>query len=439
MLTPAIKKLYLDAKTADIIFPFKSANDRCESIPAHKSFLIAISTVFRRMFDGISKEKNCIQITDTTSSAFKDFLQFFYFEEVSISMETVAAVMHLGQKYNVGECVTACASFLSDNLTDQNACWVYGLAVQFNHDELQKLCEVTIGIGTSTVLQSNSFLKCDRKIVARILKLQSLSCDERELFNATMTWVMATVKQRYLNSDIISAQLGQSFHDIRFELMTMNDFTQIFSTYETLFSADQRRNIIQKIASKEFDTNMGIKCGRKFTWYKLPFIECERDNSRTIKPYDIQEIEVETFSINKPLLLRGIICCDIFHFTDGFSAIIEDIPGQIKIYEFCGAGDDAMNGLRLVYDDSDIELECGDNEYNMWLNKPIIIKPEKMYQIRLALDMDDNICTNIKMKDNRAYSNGFIVTFHTERDRGLISGLKFNPYGMNGGIFTQHF
>ncbi|XP_055305894.1 BTB/POZ domain-containing protein 6-like [Sitodiplosis mosellana] len=427
-LNPAINTLYLDGVTADVRFIFKTKNDQFDTVPAHKPLLMAVSKVFRAMFNGSWKEKDCVQIVDTTAVAFKDFLQFFYFTEVAVKMSTVAAVMNLGQKYFVADCVSACSRFLSDNLTNDNACWVYALAVICNRDELKKLCEVTIGINTSTVLKTSSFIRSDQKIMARILKLDSLTCVETELFEAALAWVKATAKQDQLNSDVILAHLGDSFYDIRYELMPMQEFTTIFSSYETLFTADQRRSIIQSIASKEFETKTEVNIGRESAWYKLPFIICERNSNISNQPYEIADMEVETFSTNKPLLLRGIICAEIYYFDDYFSPIMDDIPGQIKIFEFRATTNDAKVGLRTIYEDDDIELEYDDNEYNLWLNKPVIIKPGKKYQIQLTLDMEDEFSTNIKMKGHQVASNGFVITFHTAQERGLISGLKFNPY-----------
>lgn len=430
-LTPAIEALYLDDDTADVQFIFKSTIVRFDTVPAHKSILMASSNVFREMFSGQWKGKDCVQVANVSSVAFKEFLQFFYISEVSMSMETVASVMDLGQKYRVADCISTCIRFLADNLTNDNVCWVLALAVKYNHDELAKLCEVTIGINTSAVLKSSNFIKIDRHILARILKLDSLTCLESELFTAAMLWVKALAKQDYLNCDIISTYLGESFHDVRFELMPMNDFIEIFSSYETLFTNEKRRNIIQQIASKEFQTETDVSFDRDCAWYKLPIITCEREwNYTTKKPYSINYMEMETFSTNKPLLLRGFVCAEIRNLDDSFTPITDDICAQIKILEFRGTIKGPQFGLAIVYEDNDTELEYDDedDEYHVWLTKPVIIKPGKKYQIRLQLDLEDELCTNVKMKGIQASSNGFVVTFHTEQDRGLITGLKFNRF-----------
>lgn len=101
------KVLYLSDETADVNFIFEPDPTQIEVVPAHKSHLAAASTAFRMMFkkcdevDDNAQGKSCIVMCDVTPGAFKEFLKFFYFSEVKISMENVAEVMELGFKFNV--------------------------------------------------------------------------------------------------------------------------------------------------------------------------------------------------------------------------------------------------------------------------------------------------------------------------------------------------
>ncbi|XP_055301637.1 BTB/POZ domain-containing protein 3-like [Sitodiplosis mosellana] len=186
LLTAIGRKLYLNSKLADVHFVF-GANDHNERVPAHKAHLMAGSDVFATMFNGSWKEKDEVEIAYASAAVFKEFLQFFYFGQVKLTMENVAAVMNLGEMYNVAECLTVCSKFLKNNLNDDNVCRHYELAILSNQKSLKKACETFIGSNIKAVLKSTDFLTCDQKMLAQILQLDWMLCSEVELFEACMS------------------------------------------------------------------------------------------------------------------------------------------------------------------------------------------------------------------------------------------------------------
>lgn len=83
---------------------FGSAGSNTSSsvrIPPHKILLATDSNVFKAMFYGEMKENGDIRLADVSEAAFKQFLQFFYLNEVELSIELIAEVMYIGHKYNV--------------------------------------------------------------------------------------------------------------------------------------------------------------------------------------------------------------------------------------------------------------------------------------------------------------------------------------------------
>lgn len=218
-LSTAIKKQYLDGSTADVHFVFETEDGKCERIASHKFLLIAYSEVFRAMFNGSWKENDDVKIVDASPAAFGEFLKFFYFDEAELTMENVEEVMSLGQKYLVGECVEVCTKYLIENLTNENVCWAYGISLMLDQKDLEKFCELWIGVEAKAIFRTSSFLECDREILSSILKLDSLDCSEMKLFQAAMNWVRSASEPKTLDRETVLAHLGDSFYDIQEETL----------------------------------------------------------------------------------------------------------------------------------------------------------------------------------------------------------------------------
>lgn len=179
-----IKNLYLNELASDVHFTFQTSS--IERVPVHKCFLVVNSNVFNAMFSGFWSEKNEVDIVDASPSAFKEFLQFFYYDEVDLTMENVEEVLRLGQKYLVAACVNACTLLLMQNLNNENVCCLYGLT---DLKDLRKLCEAKISLHPTHIFNTQGFLECDRQILSHILQLESLMCSEMVIFKSCMEWV----------------------------------------------------------------------------------------------------------------------------------------------------------------------------------------------------------------------------------------------------------
>lgn len=124
--------------TADMYFVFPKLKKERKSddkmvpetrIPAHKIILAANSSVFHRMFYGEMKETGDIAIIDATPYVFGVFLQYFYLEQMNLTIDKVGEVLYLADKYDVSGCSTKCSAFLKEILNTDNMCWGYELAI----------------------------------------------------------------------------------------------------------------------------------------------------------------------------------------------------------------------------------------------------------------------------------------------------------------------
>lgn len=113
---------YLQPKVADVRFTFSTQDGKEECVPAHKMLLATVSDVFDRMFYGEMRQLGDIAVVDASSSAFKEFLQFFYKRQVKLTEEYVVQVMNLGHQYNVVRCEEAAVQFMKKILTQENMC-----------------------------------------------------------------------------------------------------------------------------------------------------------------------------------------------------------------------------------------------------------------------------------------------------------------------------
>lgn len=151
--------MYINEELVDVHFEFK-ANDEIQRVPANKNVLAAVSSVFNAMFFGSSKERNAVRIEDASADGFKEFLQFFYLDKVTLSMENIGTVIHLADKYDVLEYVKICDVFLKSQLTMENICLGYQVAVILKNEQLIKFCEDEISKASNEIFVTDAFQRC---------------------------------------------------------------------------------------------------------------------------------------------------------------------------------------------------------------------------------------------------------------------------------------
>lgn len=411
------EKLYLKSKKADVYFIFET-NGNCERVPAHKALLASASDVFDAMLYGSLKEQGDIKIVDASAEAFKQFLRLFYFNHIELTMETVAEVMYLGKKYDITECLELCSVYLANKLTVENVISVIELAIVYDQLDLRKQCESKIRLNSREILQSPSFLECDGQVVNHILKMDFLSCSETEVFESCMSWVKATSKEDELTREIIETHLGDSFFDICFGSMSMDDFVKLLPAYGNLFAANEYNEILQTISKQQtepkifresrqtlhFDENKIVKCNR--------FVSCLSG-----KKYYAQDLAITTFTTSSPLLLGHFTCYPLYNRND-------DLTKELHLF------------VTILSESSHIEAQFtthathSTGSYHVKLPKPIIIKPNQKYSLRLSLP-DNQYFFVRALGSSVTVESNIILQFYDDRIfqgnvTGIIGELGFN-------------
>ncbi|XP_055317508.1 BTB/POZ domain-containing protein 2-like isoform X1 [Sitodiplosis mosellana] len=426
-------KLYLNERNADFHFMFESSDGQYERVPAHKLLLTTVSDVFETMFNGSWLEMHEVEIVDAPIASFKEFLQFFYLGRVKLTMDNVAKVMYLANKYNVTECLALCTKFLRRTITNDNVCLAYGLAILHEQSDLKRLCELMIAIHTKAVFSSENFLECDKKTLGHILKLDSFSCSEADVFEACMAWVRNASEEENLTKEIVKTHLGELFYAIYYPSISIEVFANLDPSYGGLFTLDEYREIVQLIGNKNFQAKLfngtrrqrfkGIVCDKALE------IDCTRAiaNKYSFVPYYIKNIETTRFSTNEPLALTSFYCTKTMIYQNGtYENLKEKLPSEVSVVYV------SATGKEFVLHNSTTNLKLDDIS-RISLAKPILIKPGLMYEIRFKQTPPNNCCTGIQMKTEIQLEPDVTVQFHNdpipENDgiaRGLLRGLVLN-------------
>lgn len=241
-----LDQLYLDRdETGDITFIVDS-----QRIRAHRWVLAAASPKFKAQFYGSHPDGSEIPLPNVSASAFDEFLQFFYKESITLTIENIETVLDLAKQSLVDEFVTNCINFIESKTTLQNVCWSYRLAVMYGIESLRNKCERQISNDTNELFASLAFVKCDHEILLQILKLNVMNCTEKNVFDACLAWAHVQCKQTNLNAKNpanLRNVLGDAIYQLRFASMSIEEFAASYKLVEGLFMENEIVEILYMI------------------------------------------------------------------------------------------------------------------------------------------------------------------------------------------------
>lgn len=423
------EKLYLDSRTSDVLFIFRSESDECVKLPAHKNILSAVSPVFDAMFYGPSKQEGDINIVDASFEAFKEFLQFFYRSLVKLTADNVAEVLNLGKQYLLNDCIQACTDFYESTLTLDNMCWGLELAILFELEGLKEFCEQQISKNSTEIFRSSSFLNCESNLLGHILQINSLECDEVVVFDGCMTWSRVACITKGLdeeNVENLRSQLGDLFYEIRFGDMSHKNFHNRFQLYDGLFSLDEFKDITMMITCKEFQSDKFNRNSRISSGITSGMSSGENDN------FSEEIICNNTSPAGAYYRGKMGIKSNLFGFDTEFSSssllnlmkfsfrlsnyMKEDVTVNIKISHYIGNIKQLISSTRVAGKHS------GDTIVQ--LPSPVVIKPGIKYSIECLIPIS-NISMFGYIDSKVQMDNGIIISFsHVS----FLTRLHFNRW-----------
>lgn len=349
--------------------------------------------------------------------------------------------MYLGHKYNVTKCVEDCITFFKRALNNENVCTALSFAILYDHAELVELCKKRIVSNTFSILNTAGFLKCDRRALEYILKMDFVSCSEKDVFEACMTWVKAKSGQNVLSKEIVDLHLGDLFYKIHFASMTPQELCQLHRGYDSVLSNDfiTIANVIVGGPCIQYDKF--ITTPRQIKWNKNDILTIDRKKNGRTYSFDLCSDYETTLSSNVPLVL-GSFVCSVILIADGMGGRDLDWPlaVAVKITEtLMGSDNEEMsidwesNGVV-----STMTATLGSTQNHVLLPHPILIRPGFLYSICFGPFPCEHQYRTQSLKKKIQFAPDGIITFRDKRLEddddcdgedvtfGLISEFNFN-------------
>lgn len=443
-LRECVHELYLSQEVSDIKFVFvrketalvhqttdqtidptidptnDTTTEIIDTIPAHKAILVSGSKVFRAMFNESWKEKNQVEIVDASCVAFKEFLQCFYLNSVSFTMENISQVMYLASKYIVDGFLTICSRFLIDNMTLDDVHWCYELAILYEQSDLRQLCESFILRNAEIVYTAPDFLDFDRISLAEMLKLNH-NFKETMIFKNCMNWAKNACKENDLdenNIDNLRTQLGNCLYLIRFNSMTLDELNQCVKQYAGLLRNDEYADAVQCINVKGYKSKM-FNQRLRFNWDSKKVLAYRPNHSTQVKY--LQNVETLKISTNKRILLGAINVCQMYSYQHG-AFICSDVPINIACFA------QGITSIEQVIFSGSMKF---DDQMDAFIQfpEPILIEPNDICTISLVFNDSHANCTLLncfKQCEEITLANDLKIRLYNDCDIHLISCLKFN-------------
>ncbi|XP_055303163.1 kelch-like protein 38 [Sitodiplosis mosellana] len=433
-----IELLYLNEEDADVWFVFDDAR-----VPAHKLILTTTSPWMKTMFFGSLPEGNEVDMTraKVTSTAFKEFLQFFYTDKVKLTMANIESVIDLAKQSLSDHIFIECEEFLVKSITTDTMCFGYQLALRYGASKLKKICEDEICVNAEEVLRSSSFMDFPYEFLQQILQCDALACEEKDVFNACIAWAKAACKRNDEDpskATNLRAQLKDTVHQIRFVSMTNEEVAACIGSCPGFFTADELEEIIRMTASKSVK-----KCNEvnKFNWTPRYFnlqwdnghrLECRRFMFRDSDPnrYKVQEVEITSFTCNRRVLLRSFNCeC----------TQVAMKAANVEIIEKRCNGDDPVERYNeetmLDFKEWIIGLQANPTffEAEFILNKAILLRPKYIYVIKITFQPElEEAEAYPQLYNDGVYKSSVVIDFDIlikfSQTRGIISSLSLSRF-----------
>lgn len=360
---------------------------------AHKSVLAALSSKYMAQFYSDYPVEDPVKVKDISATAFEKTLQFFYLDEVELSHKDIEDVLTLTAE-SLEACYNECFNYLGETLSIDNVCQSYHLAVKYSNNDLIERCERKISLHTEEVFSSDGFLSCTLGDLFNILQLNSLNSKETQIFEAVILWAknactgngLDCEKMENLRKTLTGSNLpGDLLHQIRFGVMTIQEFMNHYKKYKDLFTEDEREEILYTIAKvtdskpKRFSDEPRDAVYRK--WDEKESIECNRILNETRTETFRFNSNKTTFVSDKPILLGGFFCGSLLQRGEKCVMTNVTIVREQK--------QDHTDRKPLINTTEKLTFKQNQEAF-VKLQSPILIKPNLIYEIQI--DLKEGVC-----------------------------------------------
>ena len=404
---------------SDVKFVVRKMHGESESqqlIPAHKFVLSIGSPVFEAMFYGeLAETKDSIEMPDAEYESLMEFFRFMYSDEVSLSGSNVMGVLYLAKKYIVPSLVDKCSEYLLDNLEPSNVFSILPSAEKYEEKNLVDRCWKVIDKQTELAVKSDVFGEIERSLLETVVKRDTLTIEEIELFKAVDLWATKECERQRLTADgsVKRRMLGEEIvKAIRFPTMKLEDFSTVVLDSDLLKKAEIK-NIIKSLSSVSTSSTIfpdTKRCGTKIS----TVVEkcCRLGSIDRYWAFGSGTKDSIDFSVDKDIALHGL--CFFGRNGESHSVALELIDTNTK---------KALKSLTGTFSTVLLNWQkCNFDGFEVPLKEAILLKKNTRYGIRALIKGPSSQCgTNLI---NPVQCSGVTFTFFTSEDPGSRTDVR---------------
>ncbi|XP_078355748.1 BTB/POZ domain-containing protein 6-A-like [Oculina patagonica] len=294
---------------SDVSLVVRASSDEGEpkkskmAIPAHKFVLSICSPVFFAMFCGeLAEKSDSVDLPDCEYEGVLEMLRYMYGGEAELNENNMLEVLYVAKKYIVESLVDECMDFVQNNLNPANVFWVLSHAQQYDEKILVDQCWDLIDRETEEAVKSEGFATIERSLLEAVVKRDSLTIKEVDLFKAVDLWASMECERQGLTPDgnVKRCILGEVIVKlVRFPVMEEKEFASVVLNSEIL--KPQEVVNVREHFNSVLTTPVGF-CGDK---RRGTYQSCFRFNDA----YEGSQVHPENcihFHVNKDIVLHGI-------------------------------------------------------------------------------------------------------------------------------------
>lgn len=347
---------------------------KVEEIPAHKFVLSISSAVFFDMFQ-TPETSDVIELSDYEFESLMEMLRYIYTDEVILSGSNVMEVLHLSRRYKLPTLSDKCIEFLRKNLNASNVINVLKQAENDQEDGVEASCWEVIDKHTSEVIKLDEFTTIDKVALETLVKRDSLSVSEVELFEAVNSWANNHCEIQGLlpNGKLKRSVLGEQIvNNIRYPIMKEEEFASVVLE-SNILSPKECFDVIKHFSSV-LTSPLGFKQEKRggLDRKQLCRFDAVVDYGWFYGPGKRDSI---VFSVDQAIILYGIYFCGSQNEKYSLHVKVTDLSCSSVVGNRIGC----FSSQSLPYKSS---CYWG---YEVLFDAPIIIKKSARYSVEAAI------------------------------------------------------
>ena len=334
---------------------------------AHKYVLATSSAVFFATFYGnLAQKESTIPIPDADEESFEEFLRFLYTDNCKITAENAIGVMYLAKKYLIPSLPQKCCEILEESIKPDNVFMLLERAIQFDEKKLEAKCWDIVLWETLECINSDAFCSIRSQTLNALLKRESLTVAEVELFKAVLKWVDSECAKQGIDIEEDKTArrrvLGDSVYEIRFLEMSQEDFAK-YVTFTGILTKTEVISIFQKYNGQDVAGLKWNKLGKRRRPARIVgFSRFDVVNSLIDWDYNGSKSDALTLTVNKAVLFHVV---RLFGDANGSQY---EVKFKVK--------DEIVTGTYTSERDKD--GVCG---YDVIFPKPVSLQPDEEFTI----------------------------------------------------------